>query len=103
MRQFDVVANPSPRLGKIAPYLVILQSHYLLRIDTTVVAPLFYLDALPPGDAFAVAVEFDGQPFALAVQQLSSVPVARLGRPCGTVERYDFEIARAWERLFTGF
>ncbi len=102
MRQFDVVGNPAES-SRIAPYLVVLQSHYLAAMDTTVVAPLIWRGLLPPDAAFALAVEFQGRPLTLAVQQLSSVSVRRLGQVVGDLAAYDLEIARAWERLFTGF
>ena len=103
MRQFDVVANPAERFRQSAPYLVVVQSHYLIRIDTTVVAPLVLPEVLPPDGALGLGVEFNDQPFTLSMQQLSSMPAARIGRALGTLERYDLDIARAWERLLSGF
>lgn len=103
MRQFDVVSNPSARSKGIAPYLVVLQSHYLIGIETTIVAPMYHPAILPPDHAFGLKVEFEGAAFTLALQQMSSVPVKRLGQVVGTVVAHDLEIARGWERLFTGF
>lgn len=103
MRQFDVVDNPAERLRRFAPFLVVLQSHYLIGIDTTVVAPLFLPSAIPADGVFALSVEFEAQPLTLAVQQLFSTPAKRLGRVKGSLDRFDLDIARAWERLFVGF
>ena len=103
MRQFDVVANPAEESRGFAPYLVVLQSHYLIGLDTTVVAPLIVRESLPPDFTFALAVDFEGRPLTLALQQLSSIPVRRLGRILGTLAAHDMEIARGWKRLFSGF
>jgi hypothetical protein len=103
VRQFDVVANPAQRSRRFAPYLIVLQSHYLIGLDTTVVAPLVEPGFLPPDFTFALPVEFEDRPFTLALLQLFSVPTKRLGRVIGVLSAHDLEIARAWERVFTGF
>lgn len=103
MRQFDVFANPTAAQRSVIPYAVVLQSHYLVGIESRLTAPLVIAAALPADGKLGLAVEFDGQAFTLSMQQLASLPHSLLRRPLGSLKHYDFQIARAWERLFTGF
>ena len=40
MAQWDVFANPSPRMRQVLPYVVVLQSDLLSGLGTRLVAPL---------------------------------------------------------------
>lgn len=100
MRQFDIYPNPSRETRAYAPYVVVLQSHFV-ELETIVIAPLVS-DArvLDPID-FAIA--FNGENFVLAISELSAITRTRLKRRLGSISEHEDDIRRALERLFTGF
>lgn len=100
MRQFDVYPNPSQETRAYTPYIVVLQSHYV-ELETIVIAPLVTdARALDPID---VALEFNAEPFVLAISELGSVSRSRLRRRLGSLSEHEDKIRRALERLFSGF
>ena len=103
MRQFDVYPNPSARSREHAPYVVVLQSHFLAATPTAVVAPLLIDDDRSAYSEASVKVVFGGTPYVLSIPELAGIEPSRLGRRSGTVNDYDYEIRRALDRLFTGF
>jgi toxin CcdB len=103
MDQFSVVANPFPRSRERQPFLVTLQSNLLARsLDTVVVAPLepavsgTFVDRLNP------AVEVDGHPFVIVVQELVTVRKSALGSRHASVASERDKIIAALDLLFTG-
>ena len=100
MRQFDVCPNPSGATRAYAPYVVVLQSHYL-DLETIAIAPLV-TDARPL-EPIDLAVELNGEPFVLAISEIGSVSRTRLKRRLGSLTEYEDDIRRALERLFSGF
>lgn len=102
-RQFDVVANPSELTSGRAPYLVVLQSHFLAPLATRLVAPLIRSEMMEADEAIALRVRFNDEPFTLAVALLANIEARRLGKVVGDLRSHDFEIRRALDRLFTGF
>ena len=99
MRQFEVYANPSSASVAFAPYVVVLQSHYI-DLKSVVVAPLV-TDKL--ATSVEIAITFDGQSLVLALTELGSIWAASLRDPLGDLVTYDYEIRRALDRLFSGF
>ena len=99
MRQFDVFRNPSGSSRSFAPYVVALQSHYLI-LDTVLVAPLV-------DDKRATSVEievsFEGQLLVVALTEMGSVRVASLSEAVGNLADNEDGIRRGLDRLFTGF
>lgn len=91
MRQFDVFANPTQAARRLIPYAVLIQSHYLVGIESRLIAPLVVANALPPDGKLGLLVEFGGQPLTLSMQQLVSVPTSRLGKVLGSLEQYDLD------------
>jgi toxin CcdB len=99
MRQFDVVPNPSNSSRSYAPYVLVLQSHYV-ELDTTVVAPI--ARDKTPSD-LEVAVEIRGESLVVALTELAAVRTASLRGTVSSLRDFEDEIRRALERLFTGF
>lgn len=102
MRQFDLYRNPSRALAAYAPYLIVLQSHYLDDLETVVVAPLIR-DADRPLTLLDVAMMFDGQSLVIAVAELAAMDRLRLTRRAGDALAHQDALRRALDRLFTGF
>jgi toxin CcdB len=102
VRQFEVFDNPSEASRQFAPYVAILQSHYLDVIDTVVVAPLIR-DAELALSPFDVAVDVLGETLILAIAELGSIEKRRLAKSKANVALREPEIRRALDRLFTGF
>ena len=103
MRQFDVFANPSERSRRIAPLVVVLQSHLLDDIATVVVAPLLRAAERPAFTQVGMAVAFNGEDYTLSLAELSAVDARRLSRSLGSLQEIEYDIRRALDRLFTGF
>jgi len=102
VRQFDVLSNPNRREQPWAPYMVVLQSHFLETIETTIVAPLIE-DMDRRLNAVEVGVDFEGRPFVLAVSELKSTALATSARRVGSLAEHEDDIRRGLEKLFTGF
>lgn len=102
MRQFDVLVNPARGEHAWAPYMVVLQSHHLEPLETTVVAPLID-DVARPATGVDVPVAFDGRNLVLAVGELRGSALAGGRRPVGSLADREDDIRRALDRLFTGF
>jgi hypothetical protein len=102
-RQFDVVANPSEASRDQVPYLVVLQSHFLAALNTTIVAPLFRPEVIPAESAVMLPVTFIGEALVLDVALLANIETRRLPPTLGSLVQYDLEIRRAIDRLLTGF
>lgn len=102
MRQFDVFANPSHATNSYAPFVVVLQSHYLDPLDTVVVAPLVR-DANPVLSPLDIPLKFQGEALAIAIAELSHIDRKRMTRSLGNLAEYRDEISRALDRLLTGF
>ena len=103
MTQFDVVGNPSHSSRLVAPFVTILQSHYLAPIDTTLVCPLYHRRILAPDDLLFLPLMMQGELLTLALPLVAPVVTARLGQPIGSLADAEYEIRRALDRLFTGF
>ena len=103
MRQFDVYQNPSPRSRHAAPYVVVLQSHFLAATPTVIVAPLLIDDDRSAYSEASVKVLFGGDRYVLSIPELAGIEPSQLKRRLGALNDYDYEIRRALDRLFTGF
>ncbi len=78
-----------------------LQSELLVDIDTVVVAPLVPADALPPIAEVNPIVDVRGQQLAVRLEQLISLPRARLGDVAGNLLADEYRIMRALDRLLS--
>jgi hypothetical protein len=68
VRQFEVYANPSASSRDFAPYIVVLQSHYL-PLDSVIVAPLVS-DKL--ASSIDLGIAFDGASLVLAITEMGA-------------------------------
>ena len=80
IRQFDVFQNPNSRLRHQVPFIVSVQSHFLDALRTTVVAPMFRPDVLPPEPSAILSVRFRDEPFALNVALIANIETKLLRR-----------------------
>lgn len=103
IRQFDVIDNPSVMSRPIAPYLVVVQSHFYDETPTILVAPLLKMPVQAVLTRVSLSVEFDGEPFVLLLSEIGAVDRRLAIRPTGSLTRYEDDIRRALDRLFTGF
>ena len=103
MRQFDVFPNPSPRSRTAAPFIVLMQSHFLDEMPTALIAPL--IREPRSGDFTRVSVAVVPNEEALHLSLAEMAPIARSGlkRPVGPLKEAEDDIRRALDRLFTGF
>ncbi|MGE5565543.1 MAG: CcdB family protein [Parcubacteria group bacterium] len=103
IRQFDVVQNPDPSMRDRAPYLVVLQSHFLQPLATLIVAPMIPAHIVFADGEIALPVRFQDQDFTLDVGLMANIDQRRLRRAAGSVADHDYVIRRAIDRIFTGF
>lgn len=103
IRQFDVFDNPGDRLRTQIPFVVAIQSHFLEALSTTIVAPLFREQIMPPERGVILPIRFRGESLALNVALLANIETKLLRRPLGSLVDSEFEIRRAIDRVLTGF
>ena len=89
IRQFDVFENPNDRLRNQVPFVVAIQSHFLEALRTTIVAPLFRAEVLPPERGIILPVTFQGEPLALNVALLANIEVRMLRRSLGSLVEHE--------------
>jgi toxin CcdB len=102
VRQFDLIDNPSERTRAIAPYLLVLQSHLLQRLDTVIVAPVVR-DAMRPLTSIDLSIEFGGEVLNVTLVELFSIEQSLLKTVRGSLAEHEDQLRRGLERLFTGF
>ena len=103
MRQFDVYEAPSDASRRIAPYVVVMQSHFLEGLPTILIAPLLRLQERPAYGEVSVAINFADEELLLSLAELVAVDRGSLRRRQGDVRDHEDAIRRALERVFTGF
>ena len=104
MAQFDVYPNPEPsQRGKI-PFLLDLQCDLLNGLHTTVVAPLYDLEAAqrPALPGLTPIFEIEGRKVAMLTSELAGVPVKRLPPKLVNLSTHRDTIIRALDFVFTG-
>ncbi len=99
LRQFDVFRNPSSASRSFAPFVAMIQSHFIEQA-VVVVAPLATDKAATGVD---IDVDYADGGFVLALSEMGSVSRPMLGRTLGSSATHEDEIRRALDRLFTGF
>lgn len=103
IRQFDVFTTPDSRGSGAAPFICVLQSHYLDALNTVIVAPLLAATANRTPSQVAVPVSFDGVTYLLDVSLIANIERQSLRRAKGSLAACEDDIRRALDRLFTGF
>jgi len=103
LRQFDVYEAPTEAARRIAPFVVVVQSHFLDGVPTVIIAPLLRPAERPAYADVSVPLRFADQDLVLSLAELVTVDRATLRRARGTLLEHEDEIRRALERVFTGF
>jgi toxin CcdB len=103
LRQFDVYEAPTEAARRIAPFVVVLQSHFLNSLPTVLVAPLLRQVERPAYADVSVAMVFDGEKVVLSLAEIAAARRADLRHLRGNLREHEDAIRRALERVFTGF
>jgi len=103
MRQFDVFENPSVRSRPIAPFVVLMQSHFMDEMPTALIAPLICEQRSGDFTRVSVSVTHAGATLYLALAEMAPILRAELNRPVANLRAHEDDIRRALDRLFTGF
>lgn len=103
MRQFDVYDAPTEASRRIAPFVVVVQSHFLDSMPTVIVAPLLRQAERPAYADVSVPLRFADQDLVLSLAELVTIDRAILRRSRGSLLEHEDDIRRALERVFTGF
>jgi toxin CcdB len=101
-RQFDVFANPDRETAKAHPYLVVLQSDAVSRIDTCIVAPLAPPRTIKLFERLLPQVAVDGVLYTIAVPDMAAIPTSEIGAPIANLESERYRIIAALDLVFTG-
>ncbi len=102
MHQFDVYPNPNPDSCERLPYLVVLQSDLLERLDKVVVAPLRRHREGKPILRLNPLVQVAGDDYFVRVQDLAAMPVESLHQPICNLSAEREALLAALSLLFTG-
>lgn len=103
MRQFDVYEAPTDALRRIAPYVVVVQSHYIDELPTVLIAPLLRPSERPVYRGVSLPIVLAQGAFLLSLAELATVNRTLLRRRVGDLRDHEDAIRRALDRVFTGF
>ena len=103
MRQFDVFPNPSPRSRVAAPYIVLMQSHFVDEMPTALIAPLIREPRSGDFTRVSIAARLNDEMLYLSLAEMAPIARSGLKRAVGTLRSHEDDIRRALDRLFTGF
>jgi len=102
-RQFSVFENPSPRSRIAAPFVVVMQSHFLEAMHTTLVAPLIREPMSGDFTRVSVLVRLGDEMLHLSLAEMAPIRQSQLRHRVGDIRAHEDDIRRALDRLFTGF
>lgn len=103
IRQFSVFENPSPRSREAAPFIVVMQSHFLEAMHTVLVAPLIRESGSGDFTRVSIPVRIQEEHLHLSLAEMAPIRRRDLGRQVAALGLYEDDIRRALDRLFTGF
>ncbi|MFN4297005.1 MAG: CcdB family protein [Brevundimonas sp.] len=103
IRQFSVFKNPSPRSREAAPFIVVMQSHFLEAMHTVLVAPLIRESGSGDFSRVSIGVRLLDEDLHLSLAEMAPIRRRDLGQPVADLGVYEDDIRRALDRLFTGF
>jgi hypothetical protein len=86
----------------MAPFLVVLQSHFLDGMPTTVVAPMLVQRPVTPYTRTSAVVGFRNASFVVSAAELAAVETKRLGKAVGSLRDFEDEIRHALTLVFVG-
>jgi len=103
LRQFDVYEAPTEAARRIAPFVMVLQSHFLNSLPTVLVAPLLRQVDRPAYGDVSVAVVFEDERLVLSLAEMAAARRSDLRSLRGNLRQHEDQIRRALDRVFTGF
>lgn len=103
MRQFDVFPNPSPRSRAAAPYIVLMQSHFVDEMPSALIAPLIREARSGDFTRVSIIVRLNGETLYLSLAEMAPIDRSALKHRLGDLRAHEDDIRRALDRLFTGF
>lgn len=103
MRQFDVFPNPSPRSRAAAPFIVLMQSHFVDEMPSALIAPLIRESRSGDFTRVSVSVKLNDEALHLSLAEMAPIARSALKRSVGNLRALEDDIRRALDRLFTGF
>ena len=103
MRQFDVFPNPSPRSRIAAPFIVLMQSHFVDEMPSALIAPLIREPRSGDFTRVSVVVQLNDDTLHLSLAEMAPIARSELKRSVGDLKPYEDDIRRGLDRLFTGF
>ena len=103
MRQFDVFPNPSPRSRAAAPFIALMQSHFVDEMPSALIAPLIRERQSGDFTRVSVSVKLNDEALHLSLAEMAPIARSDLKRSVGDLKPYEDDIRRALDRLFTGF
>jgi hypothetical protein len=102
-RQFDVFENPSSRSRAVAPFVVVMQSHFMDEMPTTLVAPMIREQRSGDFTRVSVPITLGDATLYLSLAEIAPIRRDNLKHRFADVRAWDDDIRRALDRLFTGF
>ncbi len=104
MAQWDVFANPSPRMREALPYVVVLQSDLLDELGTRLVAPLARHMPAPTSMTTRLSpkLEVQGEWLTLLAQEIAPVEARSLRLALGSLRTEAHRIVDALDAVVSG-
>lgn len=103
MRQFDVFPNPSPRSRTAAPFIVLMQSHFVDEMPSALIAPLIREPRSGDFTRVSLLIRLNDEALHLSLAEMAPIARSGLKKPVGNLRSHEDDIRRALDRLFTGF
>lgn len=98
--QFDVYENENPKTKERIPYLLVVQSVILSRLDTRVVVPLIL--NIKSAKHLNPIFQINGESVVMSTAQIAAVPTAILNTKITHLSNNRAEILNAIDFLITG-
>jgi toxin CcdB len=104
MAQWDVYANPSPRMREVFPFVLVLQSDLLDGLETRLIAPLAVTaiarSNLP--SRLCPLLEVKGEMFVLLIQESAPILSRALRRPVTNLRDQAHRVVAAINTVISG-
>jgi toxin CcdB len=104
MAQWDVYANPNPRMREVLPWVVVLQSDLLDGLDTRLISPLAVtsMRRLDLPARMCPMLEVKGELYALLIQESAPILSRALRHPVANLRDQAHRIVDAIDAVISG-